>query len=100
VLYNRVVCVRFAGDYVCQIGDEQPKDQVHTLEILVPSTVRAVPDHGVISVRQGGTATLECKASGNPTPRIYWYRKVRGESLMPLFKHLIKRRARALKNMK
>jgi hypothetical protein len=71
------VCVfSFAGDYVCQIGDEQPKDQVHTLEILVPPAVRAVPDHGIVSARQGGTATLECKASGNPTPRVYWYRKV------------------------
>ncbi|KAG5671483.1 hypothetical protein PVAND_001677 [Polypedilum vanderplanki] len=73
-----------AGDYVCQIGDEQPKDQVHTLEILVPPAVRAVPDHGIVSARQGGTATLECKASGNPTPRVYWYRKMAKHSSMPL----------------
>lgn len=65
-----------AGDYVCQIGDVEPRDQVHTLEILVPPSARAVPDHGIISARQGGTATLECKASGNPTPHIYWFRKV------------------------
>ena len=65
-----------AGDYVCQIGDVEPRDQVHTLEILVPPSVRAVPDHGIISARQGGTATLECKSVGNPTPHIYWFRKV------------------------
>jgi len=65
-----------AGDYVCQIGDVEPRDQVHTLEILVPPSVRAVPDHGIISARQGGTATLECKASGNPQPHINWFRKV------------------------
>jgi hypothetical protein len=65
-----------AGDFVCQIGDVEPRDQVHTLEILVPPSVRAVPDHGIISARQGGTATLECKASGNPTPHMSWFRKV------------------------
>lgn len=27
------------GDYVCQIGDQLPRDQIHTLEILVPSSV-------------------------------------------------------------
>jgi hypothetical protein len=28
------VKIQDAGDYVCQIGDEEPRDQVHTLEIL------------------------------------------------------------------
>jgi neuronal growth regulator 1 len=64
------------GDYLCQIGDVEPRDQVHTLEILVPPNVRSVPEHGIVSARQGGSATLECKASGNPTPHVYWYRKV------------------------
>lgn len=64
------------GDYVCQIGDVEPKDQVHTLEILVPPTVKSVPEHGIVSARQGGSATLECKASGNPTPHVSWFRKV------------------------
>jgi Immunoglobulin domain/Immunoglobulin I-set domain len=65
-----------AGDYVCQIGDVEPRDQVHTLEILVPPTINPVPDHGIVSARQGGTATLECRASGNPPPSVSWYRKV------------------------
>lgn len=65
-----------AGDYVCQIGDQEPKDQVHTLEILVPPSIRSVPDHGLVSARQGNTVNLECKASGNPVPAIHWFRKV------------------------
>lgn len=28
------VKIQDAGDYVCQIGDQESKDQVHTLEIL------------------------------------------------------------------
>lgn len=65
-----------AGDYVCQIGDVEPKDQVHTLEILVPPTIKSVPEHGVVTARQGGSATLECRASGNPSPHISWFKKV------------------------
>lgn len=26
--------MRDAGDYICQIGDQESRDQVHTLEIL------------------------------------------------------------------
>lgn len=65
-----------AGDYVCQIGDQEPRDQVHTLEILVPPSVRSVPDHGLVSARQGNTVNLECRTSGNPVPTIHWFRKV------------------------
>lgn len=65
-----------AGDYVCQIGDQEPRDQIHTLEILVPPSIRSVPDHGLVSARLGNTVTLECKSSGNPVPRVHWFRKV------------------------
>uniref|UniRef100_A0A1B0DM56 Ig-like domain-containing protein n=1 Tax=Phlebotomus papatasi TaxID=29031 RepID=A0A1B0DM56_PHLPP len=64
-----------AGDYICQIGDQETRDQVHTLEILVPPTVRAVPQNGLVTARKGSTVTLECKASGNPVPSIYWYKR-------------------------
>ncbi|XP_063708471.1 limbic system-associated membrane protein [Culicoides brevitarsis] len=69
------VKIQDAGDYVCQIGDQESKDQVHTLEILVPPTLRAVPETGQVTARKGSTVTLECKASGNPVPTIYWHKK-------------------------
>lgn len=90
-----------AGDYICQIGDQETRDQVHTVEILgksfiqftrcpiqrnytlfvlllylVPPTLRAVPQNGQVAARKGSTVTLECKASGNPVPSIYWFKKV------------------------
>lgn len=43
---------------------------------LVPPTLRAVPQNGQVSARKGSTVTLECKASGNPVPTIYWFKKV------------------------
>lgn len=44
--------------------------------IAVPPSVRAVPSSGQITARKGGAVTLECKASGNPVPSIYWTKKV------------------------
>ncbi|XP_038115404.1 hemicentin-1 isoform X1 [Culex quinquefasciatus] len=67
-----------AGDYVCQISDKINKDQVHTVEILVPPSVRAIPPSGQLTARKGGAVTLECKASGNPVPSIYWTKKQSG----------------------
>lgn len=50
---------------------------MHTVEILVPSSVRPVPQNGQITARKGSTVSLECKASGNPVPNLYWHKKVR-----------------------
>jgi hypothetical protein len=75
--------LRHVGDYVCQIGDsEDAKDQVHTVEILVPPSVRPVPQNGQITARKGSTVTLECRASGNPVPNIYFYKKVSIENFI------------------
>lgn len=90
------VRIQDAGDYVCQvelfifvcsgspltknllkqIGDQEARDQVHTVEILVPPSVRPVPQNGQITARKGSTVTLECKSSGNPVPNIAWHKKV------------------------
>ena len=42
----------------------------------VPPSIRAVPTSGQMTARKGGSATLECKASGNPVPSIHWIKKV------------------------
>ncbi|ETN68050.1 hypothetical protein AND_000112 [Anopheles darlingi] len=41
----------------------------------VPPTIRVVPQNRQITARKGSTVTLECKASGNPVPAIYWHKK-------------------------
>jgi hypothetical protein len=70
------VRIQDAGDYVCQIGDQDTRDQVHTGEIMVPPSVRPVPQNGQITARKGSSVTLECKATGNPVPNLIWTKKV------------------------
>lgn len=70
---------------VCQIGDQEARDQVHTVEILVPPSVRPVPQNGQITARKASTVTLECKASGNPVPNLSWHKKVRTDFHFSLF---------------
>ena len=50
---------------------------IFALKTIVPPSVRAVPSGGQITARKGGAVTLECKASGNPVPSIYWMKKVK-----------------------
>ncbi|XP_049963885.1 lachesin-like isoform X1 [Schistocerca serialis cubense] len=64
-----------AGDYGCQISENADRTQIHTVEILVPPSIRMSPADGELKARKGGTVTLECKASGNPVPSIIWTRK-------------------------
>lgn len=42
----------------------------------VPPSLRVIPQNGQVTARKGSTVTLECKASGNPVPTIYWNKKV------------------------
>lgn len=65
-----------AGDYVCQISDRVARDQVHTVEVLVPPSVRASPETRHVTARRGGAAVLECRAAGNPVPTVTWHRLV------------------------
>lgn len=52
--------------------------------ISVPPTVRAIPSTGQVQTRKGGSVSMECKASGNPVPSIYWTKKVIFSSI-PLY---------------
>ncbi|CAH1130026.1 unnamed protein product [Ceutorhynchus assimilis] len=64
-----------AGDYVCQIGTLEPKEITHTVEILVPPRISTVTSNGRVEVKKGASVRLECKASGNPVPKVTWSRK-------------------------
>lgn len=64
------------GDYTCKIsvlGD--PILITHTLEILLPPTIRADPPDGNYVVKKGRKVELKCVASGNPDPTITWTRQ-------------------------
>ncbi|XP_048479845.1 lachesin isoform X2 [Plutella xylostella] len=63
-----------AGDYVCQISDRVSRDQVHTVEVLVPPSVRAAPESRHAAARRSGAAVLECRAAGNPVPSVVWHK--------------------------
>lgn len=73
----RDVRVTDAGDYGCQIGTLEPQEIVHKLEVLVPPKIDFIsPGGGRLDVAKGSPIRLECRGSGNPTPKIYWSRKV------------------------
>ncbi|XP_070504142.1 lachesin-like [Chironomus tepperi] len=72
----RDVRVTDAGDYACQIGTIEPQEIVHKLEVLVPPKIDFIsPSGGRLDVAKGSPIRLECRGSGNPTPKIYWSRK-------------------------
>ncbi|XP_053675179.1 lachesin-like [Anopheles nili] len=63
------------GDYICQIGSMEPKEIVHTLEILEPPKIDFIAPANKLDIHKGAPIRLECRASGNPTPKIIWSRK-------------------------
>ncbi|XP_014251664.1 limbic system-associated membrane protein isoform X1 [Cimex lectularius] len=71
----RDVQTQDAGDYVCQIATLQPMEITHTVEILVPPRIHQLTSMEPVEVKKGGPITLECRASGNPVPKITWTRK-------------------------
>lgn len=74
----RDVRVTDAGDYACQVGTLEPQEIIHKLEVLVPPKIDFIsPGGGRLDVAKGSPIRLECRGSGNPTPKIYWSRKVK-----------------------
>ncbi|KAF7277381.1 hypothetical protein GWI33_008017, partial [Rhynchophorus ferrugineus] len=41
----------------------------------VPPRIHQVTSKGRVEVKKGSTVRLECKASGNPVPKVTWSRK-------------------------
>lgn len=68
-----------AGEYICQMGAIEPKEVIHTLEVLIPPKIDYV-SHTRLDVPKGGPVRIECRASGNPKPKIIWTRK---NNMMP-----------------
>ena len=73
----RDVRVSDAGDYACQIGTLEAREIIHKLEVLVPPKIDYISPGGRLDVAKGAQIRLECRGTGNPTPKIYWSRKVR-----------------------
>ncbi|XP_021708126.1 leucine-rich repeats and immunoglobulin-like domains protein 1 [Aedes aegypti] len=71
----RDVHIGDAGDYMCQIGTMEVKEIVHTLEVLVPAKIDYIAPAHPVEVHKGARVRLECKGTGNPTPRIIWSRR-------------------------
>ncbi|KAI8431694.1 hypothetical protein MSG28_016163 [Choristoneura fumiferana] len=63
---------RLVDGYNLQITDVGP--QVHTVEVLVPPSVRPAPESRHAAARRGGAAVLECRAAGNPVPSVTWHK--------------------------
>lgn len=64
-----------AGEYICQMGAIEPKEVIHTLEVLIPPKIEFVSHTSRLDVAKGGPVRMECRASGNPKPKIIWSRK-------------------------
>ncbi|XP_058122131.1 lachesin-like, partial [Anopheles coustani] len=71
----RDVRITDAGDYICQIGSMEPKEIVHTLEILVPPKIDYISPANKLDIHKDAAIRMECRATGNPTPKIIWSRK-------------------------
>jgi len=66
-----------SGSYDCALNlKSHVLNVVHTLQIEVPPKIHNLhPLNGSITVRSGSRVRLECRASGQPPPSIYWSRK-------------------------
>ncbi|XP_065077868.1 leucine-rich repeats and immunoglobulin-like domains protein 3 [Ochlerotatus camptorhynchus] len=71
----RDVRIGDAGDYICQIGSMEPKEIVHTLEVLVPPKIDYISPANKLDVHKNALVRMECRGTGNPTPRIIWSRR-------------------------
>lgn len=64
------------GTYTCEIDVLGKTISIeHTVEVMVPPAVQAMPRGGVVSTRKGKDVTLRCAGKGNPNPRITWSKK-------------------------
>ncbi|XP_015187777.1 PREDICTED: lachesin-like isoform X2 [Polistes dominula] len=64
------------GCYMCQINAQPMLSQLGCVDVLVPPDILSSgTSEGEVSVLEGENATLSCKASGRPPPRVHWKRE-------------------------
>ncbi|XP_022211531.1 lachesin [Drosophila obscura] len=63
------------GCYMCQINTSPMKKQVGCIDVQVPPDIINEDSSADMAVQEGEDATLTCKATGNPLPRVIWRRE-------------------------
>ncbi|KMQ95686.1 polycomb protein sfmbt [Lasius niger] len=64
------------GCYMCQLNTKPMLSQLGCVDVLVPPDIlNSGTSDGEVSVLEGENATLSCKASGRPPPRVFWRRE-------------------------
>ncbi|KYM83107.1 Lachesin [Atta colombica] len=64
------------GCYMCQLNTKPMLSQLGCVDVLVPPDILSSgTSDGEVSVLEGENATLSCKASGRPSPRVFWRRE-------------------------
>ncbi|KAM9851196.1 matrix-remodeling-associated protein 5-like [Aulostomus maculatus] len=73
------------GVYTCYAENQGGQDTMKVKVKVMMTSPPTFTDNGsyqVIKVRQGATATIRCRATGNPTPTVTWFSPTR--RLIPL----------------
>eukprot|EP00094_Tigriopus_californicus_P006416 TCALIF_06180-PA protein Name:"Similar to OPCML Opioid-binding protein/cell adhesion molecule (Pan troglodytes)" AED:0.06 eAED:0.06 QI:0/0.8/0.72/0.90/0.8/0.81/11/590/481 len=72
------------GPYACEVNlMDKPLRITHELKVLVPPSIHAISGNGRITARKGSRVSLNCSASGHPTPNIHWEREILLNVLYP-----------------
>ncbi|XP_024084893.1 lachesin-like isoform X1 [Cimex lectularius] len=74
-LHIRQIKYSDRGCYMCQINTTNMKKQVGCVDVLVPPDIVYSETSPDLSLQEGENATLGCKATGHPEPRIIWRRE-------------------------
>ncbi|KDR23453.1 Lachesin, partial [Zootermopsis nevadensis] len=80
-LHIRQVKESDRGCYMCQINTNVMKKQVGCVDVHVPPDITDEETSSDLTVREGENATMMCRATGHPVPRILW-RREDGEGLI------------------